>query len=358
VKIRFSKAHWKNLERLSSANLARKENIVEITVKSHQTRVIQSSLGRRRIVARKIIKWLSFLLLGALFGIGALYIYLAMQTGESAIDRAVFSQTKAHPLVFAHRGGGGLIPENTLEAFVYSAKMGVDVLELDVRSTADGTLVVMHDSAVDRTTDGRGRIHELTLEAVKKLDAGYLFSPDGTKDFPFRGKGVTVPTLKEIFDALPEMTFNIEPKQHTPSIVKPLCALVRERKMVDKVIVGSFNQTTLDEFRRECPEAATSASPSEVSKFLGLVNTGLADSYSPPMQALQVPEKLFGLQVVSKEFVEAAHRRNLKVHVWTINETAAMQRLIEMGVDGIMTDYPDKLLALLNRAPIIKKSSN
>jgi len=308
-------------------------------------------------VTRKIIKWLSFLLLGAVFGIGALYIYLAMQTGESAVDRAVFSQTKGRPLVFAHRGGGGLIPENTLEAFVYSARMGVDVLELDIRSTSDGTLVVMHDAAVDRTTDGRGRVHELTLEAVKKLDAGYLFSPDG-KGFPFRGKKITVPTLREIFEALPEMTFNIEPKQHTPSIVKPLCALLRERKMVSKVIVGSFNQTTIDDFRRECPETATSASPSEVSKFLALSKTGLGDSYSPPMQALQVPENLGGLQVVSKEFVETAHRRNLKVHVWTINETAAMQRLIEMGVDGIMTDYPDKLLALLNRAPSIKKSND
>ncbi|MDQ3041173.1 MAG: glycerophosphodiester phosphodiesterase, partial [Acidobacteriota bacterium] len=100
------------------------------------------------------------------------------------------------------------------------------------------------------------------------------------------------------------------------------------------------------------------ASPSEVSKFLALSKTGLADSYSPPMQALQVPENLGGLQVVSKEFVETAHRRNLKVHVWTINETAAMQRLIELGVDGIMTDYPDKLLALLNRAPSIKKSND
>jgi glycerophosphoryl diester phosphodiesterase len=235
--------------------------------------------------------------------------------------------------------------------------MGVDVLELDIRSTSDGTLVVMHDAAVDRTTDGRGRVNELTLEAVKKLDAGYLFSPDG-KGFPFRGKKITVPTLREIFEALPEMTFNIEPKQHTPSIVKPLCALLRERKMVSKVIVGSFNQTTIDDFRRECPETATSASPSEVSKFLALSKTGLGDSYSPPMQALQVPENLGGLQVVSKEFVETAHRRNLKVHVWTINETAAMQRLIEMGVDGIMTDYPDKLLALLNRAPSIKKSND
>ncbi len=281
--------------------------------------------------------------------IGAVYVYLASQTGEKAIEREVFRRENSRPLVFAHRGGGGLIPENTLAAFVYSARMGVDVLELDIHSTADGTLVVMHDAAVDRTTDGRGRVNELALEAVKKLDAGYLFSLDGGQTFPFRGQKITVPTLREIFDALPEMTFNIEPKQHVPSIIKPLCALLRERKMINKVIVGSFNQTTIDDFRRECPEVATSASPSEVSRFLALVKAGLGDSYSPPMQALQVPRNLGGLQVVSKEFIETAHRRNLKVHVWTINETADMQRLIEIGVDGIMTDYPDRLLKLLDR---------
>ncbi len=307
---------------------------------------------KRRSVWRKLAKWFGIFLLCVAASIGAVYLYLASQTGEAAIEREVFKRENSRPLVFAHRGGGGLIPENTLEAFVYSARMGVDVLELDIHSTSDGTLVVMHDAAVDRTTDGRGRVNELTLEAVKKLDAGYLFSPDGGQTFPFRGQKITVPTLREIFDALPEVTFNIEPKQHTPSIIVPLCALIRERKMVDKTIVGSFNQTTIDDFRRECPEVATSASPSEVSRFLALSKAGLGDSYSPPMQALQVPENLSNLQVVSKEFVGAAHRRNLKVHVWTINETADMQRLIEMGVDGIMTDYPDRLLTLLGRQMI------
>lgn len=275
---------------------------------------------------------------------------MAMQTGEPAIARAVLSQTSAaRPLVIAHRGGGGLIPENTLEAFEYSARMGVDVLELDVHATKDGALVVMHDGSVDRTTDGRGRVGEMTLGELKKLDAGFLFSPDGGRSFPFRGRGVTVPTLEEIFAALPEMTFNIEPKQVEPSIIKPLCRLIRERKMIDKTIVGSFRQTALDEFRRECPEVATSASPSEVSQFLLMSKTGIGASYSPPMQALQIPERAGSLQIVTKDFVETAHRLNLKVHVWTVNETEDMRRLLDIGVDGIMTDYPDRLLKLINR---------
>lgn len=304
---------------------------------------------RRKSIWRRLAKWLGIFWLCVAASLVAVYIYLASQTGERAIEREVFKRENTPVLVFAHRGGGGLIPENTLAAFEYSARMGVDALELDVHATADGTLVVHHDQSVDRTTDGRGRVNEFTLEALKKLDAGYSFSTDGNQTFPFRGKGITVPTLREIFDALPQMTFNIEPKQHTHSIVAPLCALIRERKMTNKTIVGSFNQTTTDDFRRMCPEVATSASPSEVSQFLTLQKIGLADSYSPLMQALQIPQNLGDLQVVTKDFVEAAHRRNLKVHVWTINETADMQRLIEMGVDGIMTDYPDRLLTLLNR---------
>lgn len=272
-----------------------------------------------------------------------------MQTGEPAQTREIFKRENSRFLVLAHRGGGGLHPENTLGAFEYSAEMGVDVLELDVHSTADGVLVVLHDATVDRTTNGSGRISAMTLEAVKKLDAGYKFSTDGGQTFPFRGKGITIPTLQEIFNALPEQTFNVEPKQAEPSVTKPLCELIRARKMTDKIIVGSFRQTAIDEFRAECTEVATSATPREVSQFLAMYKTGIGASYTPPMQALQIPEKLGSLQIVTKDFVETAHKLNLQVHVWTINDPADMQRLIETGVDGIMTDYPDKLLELTGR---------
>lgn len=302
----------------------------------------------------RIIKWFGYFLLGVLMILGAVYIYLANQTGERAINRSVFEREKSRFLVFAHRGGGGLYPENTLGAFEYSARMGADVLELDLHSTSDGKLVVIHDRTVDRTTDGRGQVNAMTLEAVKKLDAGFPFTSDGGQTFPFRGRGITVPTLEEIFDALPEMTFNIEPKQAEPSIVKPLCEIIRGRKMTEKVIVGSFRQTAINEFRQICPEVATSATPSEVSDFLARSKTGISDSYSPPFQALQVPRNLGSLSVVDKKFVENAHRKNLKVHVWTINETTDMRRLIDLGVDGIMTDYPDKLLELLGRQPTNK----
>jgi glycerophosphoryl diester phosphodiesterase len=260
-----------------------------------------------------------------------------------------FVSNKARPLVIAHRGGGGLWPENTLLAFDKARMLGVDVIETDVHSTSDGVLVMMHDATVDRTTNGTGRIQDMTFAQLRQLDAGYRWTNDNGRTFPYRGKGLVVPTVEEAFKAQPDMRFNIEPKQSSPSINKPLCELLRNKRMVDRVVIGSFSAGVLEEFRSICPEVATSASPAEVSQFLAMQRSGVATAYSPPMQALQVPEYWGGMQVVTKSFVEAAHNRKLQVHVWTVNDVEDMKRLLGEGVDGIMTDYPDRLLELLNR---------
>ena len=303
-------------------------------------------------MASRRMKLILVLLLGIVGIMSAIYGSLAGSEGVPAADHPVFQQNNSRPLVIAHRGGAGVSPENTLFAFKRAADLGVDVIEMDIRATSDGALVVVHDAAVERTTDGRGKVNEMTFEQLKKFDAGYRFTPDGGKTFPYRQSGITIPTLEEVFAALPLMKFNIEPKQQTPSLIKPLCRIIRERKMSNRVVVGSFNQTILEEFRKECAEVATSAGPSEVSKFLSFYKTGLSASYSPAMHALQIPESIAGLQVITKEFIRAARERNLKVHVWTVNDAAAMKRLLEMGVDGIMTDYPDRLQTLLREAPV------
>lgn len=285
------------------------------------------------------------------------YLYLSRQKGAAASEKLIFKQQEKKVLVFAHRGGGGVLPENTLEAFRYSANSGADVLELDIHATRDGKIVVLHDTTVDRTTDGQGKVGDFSFDELRKLDAGFKFTTDGGQTFPFRGKNITIPTLEEVFDAFPDKKFNIEPKQSAPSIIKSLCEILRARKITDRVIIGSFRQEVLDEFRAECAEAATSASPSEVSAFLTYQKTGIADSYSPPMQALQVPEKIGGVQIVTKDFIESAHRLNLQVHIWTINDAEDMKRLVALGADGIMTDYPDRLIELLNKTIIIEKNS-
>lgn len=302
--------------------------------------------GRRRA------KILLALVLCGLLMLGALYGSLAWTAGEPARAHPFFAGAlaAARPLVIAHRGGAGLWPENTLHAFERAAALGADVLELDVRSSADGELVVFHDATVERTTDGAGRVAEKTVAELKRLDAGHRWSADGGKTFPFRGRGLTVPTLREVFQKLPDARFNVEPKDESAETTGRLCRLVRERRMSERVVVGSFRQSLVEEFRRACPEVATAAGPVEAGKFLALYQSGLAASFSPAMQALQIPEYAGGVRVVTKEFVAAARGRNLQVHAWTINDEAAMRRLIDAGVDGIMTDYPDRLLALVRPA--------
>jgi glycerophosphoryl diester phosphodiesterase len=298
-------------------------------------------------VARRRFKWLLIFVLGGAALAGAIYGSLAFSTGAPAAERAFFKEGARRPLVIAHRGGAGLWPENTLYAFERAVAAGVDVIETDAHLTSDGAVVLIHDATVERTTDGAGRIGEMTLAGLKKLDAGHRWSPDGGRTFPHRGRGLTVPTLAEAFALTGGLRFNIEPKQDSDELVNSLCAAIREHRMSERVVVASFRQSTLEKFRRACPEVATSASTSEASSFLAMYKAGLADSYSPPMQALQVPEYAAGMHVLTADFVAAAHGRNLQVHAWTVNGVEDMRRLIGVGVDGIMTDYPDRLLGLL-----------
>lgn len=304
---------------------------------------------RIKTVLKKIFKWTAYCALFSVTVFFAFYVYLANSSGKPAAEYKVFDTKNMKLLVMAHRGGRGIAPENTIAAFQKSFELGVDVLELDVHATKDGKLVVIHDKSVDRTTNGKGLIAEMTLDEIQKLDAGFKWTNDNGKTFPFRGKNIKIPTLREVFEKFPEIQINIEPKHEKPSPAKPLCDLIREFKRGDSVIVGSFNDEILENFRKNCRGVATSASPSEASGFLARYKVGLSDNYTPKMQALQVPEKIGSLQIINKEYVKAAHEMNLEVHVWTINDAEDMKRLIEIGVDGIITDYPDRLLGLLGK---------
>lgn len=268
---------------------------------------------------------------------------------KPAPESRYFPQPVGRPLVIAHQGGEGLRPSNTMAAFEHAMSLGVDVLEMDIHSSADGVLVVIHDATVDRTTDGTGRVQDLTLAQLQALDAGHYWSADGGQSYPFRGQGITIPALEEIFQAWPAMWMNIEIKQTTPSLAAPLCDLLRRYELADQVLIASFHQVALDEFRTACPEVATSATEREVRAFFYRYLALLGRTYSPPagLFAIQAPEYSSGFHVLSSRFIRAAHHQGLDVHAWTINETDEMARLIQAGVDGIITDYPDRLLQLL-----------
>lgn len=297
---------------------------------------------------KRILKIFSYFVLTIAVILCLSYVYLAMYEGNPAEKFKIFNEKPARPLVIAHRGGAGISPENTLFAYKRAVELGVDMLELDIHRTIDGEMVVIHDSKVDRTTDGSGAIAAMTLEEIKKLDAGFRWTNDGGKTFPFRGKGIQIPTLREVFEAFPSIKINVEPKYETPSPVAPLCNLIKEFNREDKVIVGSFRNEVLEDFRKTCPNVATSASPSEATFFLARYKIGLSQNSSPEMQVLQIPKSIGSLQIVDENYVNAIHERDLEIHVWTINDVEDMKHLIKIKADGIMTDYPDRLLKVLS----------
>lgn len=256
------------------------------------------------------------------------------------------------PLVIAHQGGDGLWPGDTLYAFEKAVKLGADVLEMDAHITKDGHIVLMHDESVDRTTDGTGLIEDLTLGELKQLDAAYLWSNDDGKTFPYRGQGIQVPTLDELFTKFPQMRYVIEIKLTTNPIDKPLCDLIRKHSMQDKVVVASFHDVAMENFRNTCPEVTTSASRTEVRNYVLLGKAFLWGFYFPKFQTIQPPwnpNDSLGIQIMTARFIRESHTKNIRVEPWTVNDPALMKRYIDWGVDGIITDRPDLMLDILNR---------
>jgi len=250
-------------------------------------------------------------------------------------------------LVIAHRGGRSLGPENTLYTFKRAVELGTDVLEMDLQTTSDGALVILHDREVDRTTNGTGAVDSFTLSDLKKLDAGFRWSTDNSRSFPLRNTEITIPTLAEVFKTFPDQRINIEIKSSQVNTIQDLCRSIRDNRMSQKVMVACFDAGKLGEFRSVCPEVATSAGAPEAVLFYWLQWANLESAYSPNAQALQIPETFGDNRIVTRRFLDAAHARNMRVHVWTVNEVEAMQRLIDLGVDGIMTDYPERLVKIL-----------
>lgn len=281
----------------------------------------------------------------------------ATTAAASAVAPAAARRGAAHPFfaaavnrpeVIAHRGGAGQWPEETLYAFEQAVKLGVDVIEFDVRSTSDCELVLMHDSGVARTTNGVGEVENMTLAELKELDAGHRWTKDGGRTFPFRCQGMEVATLREVFESFRATRMNIEIKQSSPPLVARLCRMIREFGMVDKVLVASFDEEALRAFRRECPEVATSTARDELINFL-VRNPFSSAPPVPEVDAVQTAvHTLIG--PFGRRLVDRARRFGLPLHAWTVNRQSQMRRMIELGVDGIITDEPELLMRILGRA--------
>jgi glycerophosphoryl diester phosphodiesterase len=256
------------------------------------------------------------------------------------------------PLVIAHQGGDGVWPGDTMYAFEKAVEIGADVLEMDAHITKDGQIVLMHDETVDGTTNGMGLVEEISLFELKQLDAAYKWSDNNGQTFPYRGLGIQVPTLDELFQKFPLMRYVIEIKLTEKPIDKPLCDLIRQYDMQERVLVASFHDVAMQNFRTTCPEVATSASRGEVTKFVLLGKIFLSGFVEPGYQSIQPPydpKESLNIPIMTKRFIREAHAKNIAVEPWTVNDPRLMEQYIEWGVDGIITDRPDLMVEILNR---------
>jgi glycerophosphoryl diester phosphodiesterase/membrane-associated phospholipid phosphatase len=251
--------------------------------------------------------------------------------------------------VIAHSGAQGHAPTNTIEAFELALALGADTLEMDLQITADDEVVVIHDGTVDRTTDGTGAVRDLTLDELGELDAGWYFEVDG--EHPFRDQGVRIPTLEEILERFPGTHLIIELKTDGgQAIIQPVIDLLHEHGRDDgTVTVASFSTDYLEPVREQLPEVPTNMPEGETTTFYTLQLVGLHPWWSPPGELFQVPEEHEGRLVVTPRFVRAAERLGVDVQVWTVNEVEQMHRLLDAGVHGILTDYPDRLVEVLEQ---------
>jgi glycerophosphoryl diester phosphodiesterase len=219
-----------------------------------------------------------------------------------------------------------------------------------VHLTRDGEVVIAHDPDVSRTTNGAGRIAELAFRDVAALDAGYRFSPDGGASHPYRGRGLRMPALREVFRRLPETRFNIEVKVNDPRLVAGVVNLVAEHERAHLTLLAAAEDPTLAAVRealaRRGVAAAVGASVGDVLRFVRAA-LGQGDAPKGPM-ALQIPPSFAGQPLVTKALVDFAHANDVQVHVWTIDEEEEMARLLALDVDGIMSDFPGRLRAVVD----------
>jgi len=236
--------------------------------------------------------------------------------------------TLSHPIIFAHRGASAHAPENTLAAFELAIDQGTDGIELDVKLSADGKVVVIHDPTVDRTTGVHGRVKDLTFAELRSLDAGGSFSE--------KFQGEKIPTLDEVFEAVGKRTFvNVEltnynsPRDH---LVESVCILVKKFGMQKRVLFSSFLPSNLSHARRYLPEVPTGLLA--LDGILGLWPRSFGFAFGK-FDALHP-----NLKNVTQQQIYFVHRLKRRIHVWTVNKKADLHRLFKWGVDGVFTDDP------------------
>ena len=250
------------------------------------------------------------------------------------------------PRVMGHRGAAGVAPENTLVSFRAALDAGADVLEMDVHATKDGHLVVIHDPTVDRTTNGTGEVRTMTLEALRALDASAKFAPAaGESAVAFEGP-LRIPTLEEVLEAFPDALFNIELKQESPSVEEAFIAMLQRHGARARTLIAAESATIMRRLRELAPDMLSGMSAEDA---FGMLMPADAATYRSPGYALQVPVTFGDMPIITRETIERAHALGMEVHAWTIDDEAEMEQLLDLGVDGLITNVPHRAARVVRR---------
>lgn len=238
-------------------------------------------------------------------------------------------------MAIGHRGASSYAPENTLASFDLALEMGANQIELDVHLTADGKVAVIHDETVDRTTNGSGPVIDLTLDALRGLDAGRWFGPDHA--------GQRVPSLDEVLGRYrSRLDIDIEIKGRTPGLVQQTIGLVRDHEMTAHATLTSFMTSALEEAAVLAPEIRT-----------GWLVSRVTEETLDAVRDMQVSVLCPRADGVTSELVERLHAMGLLVRAWWVPDDSLMRRVIDMGVDGISVNFPDRLVAYLHRCGLL-----
>lgn len=257
------------------------------------------------------------------------------------------------PVVIGHRGAAGTCPENTVISFSQALAEGADIIECDLHLSRDGIPVIIHDETVNRTTNGTGRVNDLTLAELQKLDAGYRFTTYGGQGFPYRGQDHMIPTLEDVLDIFPETRFCLELKDKDAALVERVIDMLIAKRRTETVLLATFDFSVQRHIYRYTRQLGANIAVTASNFEAGMAVIGAKSRFIPPPRKIDIfalPPKRHGITILTEKFSDYIHRHNRRLYAWTIDDPAEMKALLDQGVDGIATNYPARALPLVLEA--------